>query len=89
MSREPLSEAARKRAARARRWRRAGEPSLGRQIGRVGVLGWIVVIPTLGGAFAGRWLDARFGTGLLFTGPLLIVGLALGLRFGWTWMHKP
>ncbi len=85
---ERLSEAARRRAGLERRRREEGEVPLGRRLGQVGVLGWIVVAPALGGAFLGRWLDQRFGTGVFFTAPLLLVGLGLGLRFGWTWIHR-
>ena len=69
------------------RWLREGEPSFGRHLAQVGVLGWIIVVPTLLGMFLGRWLDHRFGTGIFWTGPLLLLGLVLGCWSAWRWMH--
>ncbi len=82
---EPLAEAARLRAERARQ---DSEISVARRLGQIGVLGWLVVAPTLGGLFLGRWVDRWLGTGLLFTAPLLMVGLVLGCWIGWRWMKE-
>jgi ATP synthase protein I len=35
------------------------------------------------GVFAGRWLDKRFHTGLLYIAPLLMLGAAAGCWWGW------
>ncbi len=78
----------RRRQSRERRSRAEGEPSLGRQLGQIGVLGWIVVTPTLIGLFVGRWLDGLFGTGIFFAAPLLLLGVALGCWSAWRWMHS-
>lgn len=83
-----LAEAARRHRQRRERWRREGEPSVMRFVGQIGVLGWIIVAPTLVGLFLGRWLDHRFGTGLFWSAPLLIVGVAVGFWSGWRWMHR-
>jgi ATP synthase protein I len=45
----------------------------------------MVVIPTLIGAFLGRWIDVRAGTGVFWTLSLLFVGLVIGC-FG-AWRH--
>jgi len=82
-----LEDAVRRRAERQDRAQREGEPTLAVQLARVGVLGWIVVVPTVLGVLAGRWLDARFDSGLTWTGALLLAGLALGCWSGWRWMH--
>ncbi|MHB1669747.1 MAG: AtpZ/AtpI family protein [Thiomonas sp.] len=76
------------RSARHRRWLREGEPSVARRLAQIGVLGWIIVLPMLLGLFAGRWLDRALGTGLMFTGALLILGLALGSWSAWKWMKS-
>jgi len=86
---DPLVRGLRLRSARHARWVREGEPSTARRLGQIGVLGWIVVVPMLLGAFAGRWLDTRFGTGVFWTAPLLMAGLALGCWSGWRWMNGP
>ena len=77
----------RRRTARRQRAEREGEPSLGRYLAQVGVLGWTIVLPTLIGMFIGRWLDQRLGTGIFWTGPLLIIGVVIGCWAAWRWMH--
>ena len=47
-------------------------------LGLVGAVGWMVGLPAVLGAFLGRWLDRRAGTGIFWTLSLLFVGLALG-----------
>jgi ATP synthase protein I len=74
------------RGERHQRWLREGDPSVARRLAQIGVLGWIVVVPMLIGVFAGRWLDQKFGSGLFWTAPLLMLGLALGCWSGWKWM---
>lgn len=83
-----LAEAARRRADRERRWKEEGEVSFGRRLGQIGVLGWLIVLPTLAGTFFGRWLDHSFGTGIFFTAPLLVVGLVIGGYVGWRWIEQ-
>lgn len=76
-----------RRARRAARSAREGEPTLMRQLAAVGVLGWIVVVPPLGGIALGRWIDRDLGTGLTFTAGLLTAGVGLGCWLAWRWMH--
>lgn len=83
---DPLLEEVRLRAQRERDWLETGNLSVARRLAQIGVLGWIVVTPMLIGVFAGRWIDAKFGTGLLWTGPLLMLGAALGCWSAWKWM---
>jgi len=85
---EKLAEAARQRAERERLWHREGEVSFTRRLGQVGVLGWLIVVPTLGGLFIGRWLDRTFHSGIFYSAPLLLVGLCLGVWIGWKWVDK-
>jgi ATP synthase protein I len=46
-------------------------------------IGWLVVIPALGGAYLGRYLDKRLNTGGYWTLSLMVLGLAAGIF--WTW----
>jgi len=78
----------RTRRRREREWRREGAPTVARFVGQVGVLGWMIVTPALIGLFAGRFLDHRLGTGIFWSAPLLIVGVAIGFWAAWRWMHK-
>jgi len=86
--RDPLVEGTRLRGERQARWLREGDASVARRLAQIGVLGWIIVMPLLTGVFAGRWLDREFGTGLFWTGPLLMLGLALGCWSAWKWMQS-
>ncbi len=87
-STETLAEAARKAARRERELRHDPEPSLGKRLGQIGVLGWIIVLPALGGLFLGRWLDKTMHSGVFFSAPLVMLGAALGLWLAWKWMSR-
>jgi ATP synthase protein I len=90
MSKEPngLLRLVRRRRAHHESWLRHGETSFARYLAQVGVLGWIIVVPTLLGVFLGRWIDQRLHTGIFWTGPLMVVGLAFGCWSAWRWMHS-
>lgn len=83
---DPLLKGVRTRGVRHRRRLREGEPSVARRLAQIGVLGWIIVAPMLAGIFLGRWLDRIFHSGLFWTGPLLLLGLALGCWSAWKWV---
>ncbi|WP_414719289.1 AtpZ/AtpI family protein [Trinickia sp.] len=83
-----LERSAQQAARRARAARDVPEPSLGSRLGQIGMLGWMVVIPTLLCLWIGHWLDRRFATGVFFSAPLLMIGAAIGLWLAWRWMHR-
>jgi len=85
---DPLVKEVRLRDERQRRWLREGDPSVARRLAQIGVLGWIIVVPMLTGIFVGRWLDRTFDSGLFWTAPLLMLGLALGCWSAWKWMKS-
>ncbi len=85
---ERLSEAVRTRAERRAHWQREGERSIGQNLAMIGALGWTIVLPTLIGIFAGRWLDRAFNMGIFWTLGLLVAGLALGCTLAWKRMHS-
>lgn len=85
---DAMADAARKHYKRQEQWRLEGEPSLMRQVGRIGILGWIIVTPALLGLFLGRWIDREAGTGIFWSAPLLLLGLALGCWSAWRWIHR-
>lgn len=78
-----LAHAVGRRSARRAFWLAHGERSLARNLGMIGALGWLVIVPTLAGVFLGRWLDRRFDAGIFWTGALLFVGVALGCFTAW------
>lgn len=81
-----LLDAVRQRAERRRAARRM--PSFARNFGQIGVLGWQIVVPALIGLAIGRWIDHRLASGIFWTAPLLILGLALGCWSAWRWMQR-
>ncbi|HTH60823.1 MAG TPA: AtpZ/AtpI family protein [Paraburkholderia sp.] len=88
--REPdrMARAAQDAAGRDARGREEPEPSLGSRLGQIGILGWTIVLPTLGGLAIGRVLDRIFGTRVFFSAPLLMLGAAAGLGLAWKWMRR-
>ena len=85
---DPLVKGVRLGGKRHQRWLREGDPSVARQLARIGALGWIIVVPMLIGIFIGHWMDHKFYTGLFWTAPLLMLGLALGCWSAWKWMNN-
>ena len=83
-----LTKAVHERRARRERWYSEGKPSMMRFVGQIGVLGWIIVAPTLAGLFIGRWIDRWLGTGIFWSAPLLLVGVVIGCWSAWRWMHQ-
>ncbi len=83
-----LAKAVRERRARHKLWHSEGEQSTLRFVGQIGVLGWIIVAPTLLGLFIGRWIDQRLGTGIFWSAPLLLIGVVIGCWSAWRWMHQ-
>jgi ATP synthase protein I len=81
-----LSGIERRRLQRAT-WQREGERPLAQNLAMIGSLGWLIVVPALGGLFVGRWIDHRTGDGLTFTAASLVVGIGLGAWFAWLRMH--
>jgi ATP synthase protein I len=83
-----MAKSVRRERDRQRLWRAKGEPSVMRFVGQIGVLGWIIVTPTLIGVFLGRWLDHRFDSGVFWSAALLFVGVTIGFWSAWHWMHS-
>ena len=78
-----MKRAVKLREERSRRWEEEGERPLWRNLSMVGSLGWLIVTPTLIGVLPGRWLDQTFGTGIVFTGALIFLGVVLGCGLAW------
>jgi ATP synthase protein I len=76
---DPFVQAVRQQAERARQGRR----TFWQGLAVVGVVGWLVTLPAVGGAFLGRWLDRRADTGIRWTLALLVLGLVVGCAAAW------
>lgn len=86
--RHPLDAATRLASQRAEQAERDPEPSLARRFAQIGVLGWVIVVPLLGGLWLGRWLDGVFASGITFAAAGLLLGACLGLWSAWRWMQQ-
>ena len=78
-----MASAVQKHRERRERSARQGPRALLRNLGLVGALGWQLVLPPLGGALLGRWLDRRFGAGVFWSATLIFVGAAAGAALVW------
>jgi len=83
-----MLKAIRLRADRSERWQREGERSLWANLSMVGALGWLIIIPTLIGVAAGRWLDRSLDTGVTFTGAFIFLGVIAGGLLAWHRMNE-
>jgi ATP synthase protein I len=62
---------------------REGKKGMWHYLGEAVSVGWLVVIPALGGAYLGRYLDNRFNTGGYWTLSLMVGGLVAGIFWVW------
>jgi ATP synthase protein I len=80
----PLSsEEVRKRSERIKRARKEGDRGFWQNLGLIGSVGWMVVLPAVGGAILGHYIDARTGDGISWALTLLVVGLVGGCLAAW------
>ncbi len=82
---DPFVREVRRQAERTQVARRLG---FWEGLSLAGAVGWMVSLPTIIGAFLGRWLDARFVTGIAWTLGLLSLGVALGCASAWRHVHR-
>lgn len=83
-----LADAARRTHDREEAGKSDPEPSLARRFGQIGVLGWVIVGPTMLGVILGNWLDRLLGTGITLAAALTMLGAGLGLWLAFRWMHQ-
>ncbi len=86
--RDDMLEAIRKRESLRQQWQDTGERPLWKNLSMVGALGWLIVAPTLLGVFVGRLLDSALGTGVTFSGALILAGACLGFFLAWQRMNE-
>lgn len=78
-----LDRSVRRARERRERAKQEGDRTLAQNLAWMGTLGWLIVVPMVGGMFLGRWLDHRFGTGVTFSMGLHVVGLFTGCWLAW------
>lgn len=59
-----------------------------RSLSLLGVVGWSIALPAVGGAWLGHYLDGRVGTGVRFTLMLLTLGVMIGGALAWRVLHR-
>ena len=64
------------------------QPSPLRGFSTFGMIGWSIVVPTVGGAFLGLWLDQIAPQNFSWTIALILGGVAMGAMIAWAWMDK-
>jgi ATP synthase protein I len=83
-----LEEAVEHAQRRREHWLRTGEWPLGRALAMMGRFGWTIVAPILLGAFAGRWLDRTFHSGVFWSAALVFAGAGAGFWAVWRRMNR-
>ncbi len=63
-------------------------PSPLRGFSTFGMIGWSIVVPTVGGAFIGLWLDKAAPQNFSWTIALILGGVVLGAMIAWAWMGR-
>ena len=63
-------------------------PSPLRGIGTFGMIGWSIVVPTVGGAFLGLWLDRVAPQSFSWTLTLILGGVVIGAFIAAMWIRK-
>ena len=63
--------------------REPGDASFWQSLSVLGAVGWPIVVATVGGALAGRWMHARWDTDIWLTALLVAVGAAVGMAVAW------
>ena len=85
---DEMASAVRKRRERRDRWLREGPRALLRNLGLVGSLGWLLVLPPLAGAMLGRRLDSHYASGVFWSATLIFGGVVLGAVLVWQKVRK-
>ncbi len=79
MAEEHLEKAARRDAERLKE-AEENRPTLIAQTAFLGTLALLFIIPVIGGAYLGRWIDSLFtGYSVRWTVSLIVLGVAVGM----------
>jgi ATP synthase protein I len=54
----------------------------------LGVGGWLFVLPVVGGAYLGKFLDKRMQGGISWTITCILLGVALGIYNVWDYYQR-
>lgn len=85
---ESLARRIERVARRRARAKNVGSRNLWQQVARVGTLGWMIVLPIVGGVLLGHMLDRRFDTGVRWALALMMCGVFAGGVSLWRAMRE-
>lgn len=68
--------------------RRKPKRSIWLGLGLMGMVGWSVAVPTVGGVALGIWLDRIYPQSFSWTLTMLIGGLMFGCLMAYNWIKK-
>ena len=71
------------RAKRIKRGRKEGDRGFWQNLGLVGSVGWMVILPAVGGGLLGSYIDGKTESGISWALTLVVVGLAAGCYAAW------
>jgi ATP synthase protein I len=74
--------------ARKIRARREKDRRIWFGLGKMGLIGWSVAVPTVIGIALGIWLDMQWPSRVPWTLVLLLAGVALGCLNAWYWIAQ-
>lgn len=80
---EPLGKTIRAHKSRHEHHKNFSQSSITQNLVWIGSLGSLIVVPTIGGVFLGRWLDMYFETHLTWSIGLMLFGLIMGIWLAW------
>ncbi len=75
-------------AARKRKALRGGKTNIWFGLGKSGLIGWSVTVPTLIGTAIGIWVDRHYPSRFSWTLMLLLFGLFIGCLNAWHWVDS-
>lgn len=85
---EAMQRAVLRKSLRRRRARQTQRDNIWTWLGTFGLVGWTVIVPTLGGLAFGIFLDNRVTASFSFAITFLVVGVAVGISMAWYWVRQ-
>lgn len=85
---DELERAARHEVERRRQLEQSRRMNVWLYLSWLGSLGWLVALPTVAGALAGRFLDRLSGSRITFAAAGTLLGAAFGLHLLWRRLRR-
>lgn len=85
---DPSADEIRRSAERMQHARSTPGASPLRGLGAFGMIGWSIVVPTVGGAFLGLWLNRVAPQDFSWPIALILGGVVVGGMIAWGWIDR-